>query len=145
MSRTRPVVADTGGLLRALARKPDGTPTWPEYEQVLKRASRVIVPAAILPEVDYFLRENRHAMRRFMAELFDPETSYEFEANDEADLARGLAIDLKFVDLGLGLVDATVAAVAERRRIHRILTIDRSAFTVIRVGERYQTQLEIVP
>ena len=51
-----PIVVDTGGLLRALARTAAGKPTFPEYENVLTSASIVIVPGLVLAEVDYFLR-----------------------------------------------------------------------------------------
>lgn len=145
MARAQPLVADTGGLLRALARRGDGAPAWPDHQRALISASRVIVPSAILPEIDYFLRDHRLAMRRFMAELFDAETSYQLEVNDAADLARAVTIDLRFAGLGLGLVDAVVATVAERRRVHRVLTIDHQAFGTVRVGERFRTALEIVP
>ncbi|MSP62353.1 MAG: PIN domain-containing protein [Myxococcales bacterium] len=141
----RPVVADTGGLLRALARRPDGAPAWPEYARALREASRVIVPSLVLAEVDYFLREHRPAMRTLIGELFDPETSYEFEPTTPADLARAMAIDEKFHSLELGLVDSLVATIAERRRVHRVLTIDRADFTALRVGERFQQRLEVVP
>lgn len=72
-----PIIADTGGLLRALARTAEDTPTFPEYENVLTSASLVIVPGLVLAEVDYFLRENRSAMRKLVAEIFDPRTRYE--------------------------------------------------------------------
>src|SRR5262245_60314792 len=39
-----PIVADTGGLLRALARTPAGRPSFPEYERILTSAAAVIVP-----------------------------------------------------------------------------------------------------
>ena len=58
-----PLVADTGGLLRALARRPDGRAAWPEYEGTLRDASVVIVPALILAEDDDFLRSERTAVR----------------------------------------------------------------------------------
>jgi predicted nucleic acid-binding protein len=141
----RPLVADTGGLLRALARRPDGKPAWPDYEVALLSASRVVVPALVLAEVDYFLRNERRAMHRLLAELFDPETSYEYEAVDAQDLLRALVFDRKFHDLELGLVDAVVATVAERRRIHRVLTTDRDDFEPLRVGERFSVRLEVVP
>jgi hypothetical protein len=75
-----PVVADTGGLLRALARTPDGQPSFPEYERILTSAAVVIVPGLVLAEVDYFLRTDRRAMRKLVAEIFDPATRYEYEA-----------------------------------------------------------------
>ena len=50
-----PVIADIGGLLRALARTPGGKPSFPEYAKILTSAAAVIVPGLILAEVDYFL------------------------------------------------------------------------------------------
>jgi predicted nucleic acid-binding protein len=140
-----PIVADTGGLLRALARTPDGAPTWREFRDALVKASAVIVPALILAEVDYFLRGERAAMRKLVAEIFDPATRYEFEPVLPVDIVRGLALDAKFHKLQLGLVDGTVLAVAERRRCLRVLTTDRVHFGVVRLGERYDTALELVP
>lgn len=141
----RPLVVDTGGLLRALASGPDGKPAWPDFERALRTASRVIVPGLVLAEVDYFLRTERRARHRLIHEVFDPETSYEYEPPDVYDILRARVLDAKFADLELGLVDATVAAVAERRRVHRILTIDRNDFGPLRIGERFTTPLQIVP
>lgn len=140
-----PLVADTGGLLRALERRPDGRLTWPDYAQALQEASAVLVPALVLAEVDYFLARNRAAMRRLVAEIFDPTRTYEFVPLTPADLVRGLAIDARFPELALGLVDGTVAAVAERRRTWRVLTSDRRDFSALRVGERWRRALVLVP
>ena len=126
----QPLVADTGGLVRALARRPDGAPAWPDHEEALRSASRVIVPAIILAEVDYFLRDQRPAMRQLIAELFDPETTYEYEPTEPTDVARAMELDVKFANLSLGLVDGVVAAVAERghprpwrtRKLHQAYT-----------------------
>jgi hypothetical protein len=139
------LVADAGGLLRALARRADGRPAWPEFTRALQAASVVVVPALVLAEADYFLRGERAAMRKLVAEILDSRTTYELEPVIAADLTRALAIDAKFPDLELGLVDATVAAVAERRRIYRVLTSDYRDFTTVRVGRRYDRSLEIVP
>lgn len=45
----------------------------------------------------------------------------------------------------MGLVDGTVAAVAERRKVYRVLTIDRRDFSSIRVGPRLSQPLELLP
>lgn len=84
-------------------------------------------------------------MRKLVAELFDPSTTYEFEAALPSDIVRALQIDAKFSELELGLVDGVVAAVAERRRVYRILTIDRRDFGVVRIGERYDRSLTLLP
>lgn len=139
------LVADTGGLLRALARKENGKPSWPDYAEALTTASAVIVPGAVLVEVDSFLRNERRAMRQLVAEIFDPTTTYEFEADQPADVVRALHIDTKFAQLAIGLTDGIVAAVAERRGVYRILTTDKRDFRPLRIGARYDQALTLVP
>jgi uncharacterized protein len=140
-----PLVADTGGLLRALARKPEGTAAFPEYEEALTSAAVVVVPGLVLAEVDYFLRRDRVAMRKLVAEIFDPRTRYEYELPLPSDIARALELDARFASLELGLVDGTVAAVAERRRVNRVLTMDRRDFAALRIGPRLNRALVLVP
>jgi len=140
-----PIIADTGGLLRGLASTKDGRPSFPEYEKVLTSSSLVIVPGLVLAEVDYFLRENRPAMRKLVAEIFDPATRYDYEFPLPSDIVRALELDARFAKLKLGLVDGTVVAVAERRRVYRVLTTDRHDFAAIRVGPRLTQPLELLP
>jgi predicted nucleic acid-binding protein len=105
----------------------------------------VVVPALVLAEVDYFLRKERAAMRRLIAEIFDPATRYEYELPIPSDVVRGLELDAEFKELDLGLVDGMVAAIAERRRIHRVLTTDRRDFAALRIGPRRSLALELLP
>lgn len=139
------VIADTGGLLRGLARTPEGKASFPDYQEILLSASAVIVPGLVLAEVDYFLRADRRVMRKLIAEIFDPATRYEYELPLPADIARALELDARFGELDLGLVDGTVAAIAERRRVYRVLTTDRRDFSAIRVGPRLNRALELLP
>ena len=140
-----PIVADTSGLLRALARTRNAEPSFPEYEAILTSASAVILPGLVLAEVDYFLRDNRSAMRKLVGEVFDPGTRYEYELPVPSDVVRALEIDAKFKNLNLGLVDGTVAAVAERRQVYRVLTTDRRDFGAIRIGPRFTRALDLLP
>jgi hypothetical protein len=48
-----PLIADTGGLLRAIAKRRNGRGMWPAFERALRAASRMAVPALVLVEVDY--------------------------------------------------------------------------------------------
>lgn len=105
----------------------------------------MIVPAMVLPEVDYFLRADRTAMRKLIVEILDPRTRYELEHARAIDLARAMEFDARFADLRLGLVDGVVAAVAERRRVFRILTTDRRDFYALRVGRHFDRALTTVP
>lgn len=142
---TPPIVADTGGLLRALAATDRGASSFPDYEKALLSARAVIVPGLVLAEVDYFLRGNRPAMRKLVAEIFDPGTRYEYEPPLPIDIARAIELDAKFKNLDLGLVDGTVASVAERRNVYRVLTTDRRHFAALRVGRAFNRAFELVP
>ncbi len=84
-------------------------------------------------------------MRRLVAEIFDPGTRYEYEPALPSDIVRALELDTRFKDLGLGLVDGTVAAIAERRRVYRVLTTDRRDLGAIRIGPRLSRALELLP
>ncbi len=79
------------------------------------------------------------------ASFFDPATRYEYELPLPSDVARALELDARFAELDLGLVDVPVAAIAERRRIYRVLTTDRRDFSAIRVGARLSRALELLP
>jgi predicted nucleic acid-binding protein len=140
-----PLIADTGGLLKALAATPSGAASFPEYEEALTSASAVIVPGLVLAEVDHFLHNDRGAMRRLVAQIFDPTTRYEYEPPLSADIARALELDAKFKELELGLVDGTVIAVAERRGVYRVLTTDRRDFSTVRAGPRLTRAFELLP
>jgi predicted nucleic acid-binding protein len=138
------IIAETGGLLRGLARTSRGKPSFPDYENILTSAAIVIVPALVLAEVDYFLRAHRSAMRKLVAEIFDPATRYDYEPPLPSDIVRALEIDARFKQLDLGLVDGTVAAVAERRRVYKVLTTDRRDLGAVRVGPRLSQALELL-
>lgn len=84
-------------------------------------------------------------MRKLIAEIFDPATRYEYELPLPSDLVRALELDAKFKELGLGLVDGTVAALAERRKVYRVLTTDQRDFSAIRIGPRLSQSLELLP
>lgn len=84
-------------------------------------------------------------MRKLVAEIFDPGTRYEYELPLPSDLVWALQLDAKFKDLNIGLVDGTVAALAERREVYRVLTTDRRDFSALRVGPRLARALELLP
>ncbi len=139
------LIADTGGLLRALARRPDGLPSFPDFTTELREAVRVVVPGLVLAEVDCFLRAERAAMRALVADVFDPASRYEFEPALPDDIARTLYLDARFAEPQLGLVDGCVAAVADRRKTFRVLTTDRRDFGALRVGPHLDRPLDLVP
>jgi predicted nucleic acid-binding protein len=134
MSTPSAILLDTGAWLLGLAGDEP-------YAEVMESAGELIVPGLTLAEVDYHLRRRRREMQRVLAALDDGK--YVYEPPTPEDLQRAAEIDQKFASIGLGLVDASVAALAERLGIHSILTID-SDFISVRVGPRWQTALELI-
>jgi predicted nucleic acid-binding protein len=128
-----PLILDTGGWLCALAGD-EG------YVDALVSARPAIVPGLVLAELDWHLRRQRAAMHRVLDEI--SKGAYAYEPTTPGDLNRAHEIDLKFKDLALGLVDATVAALAERLRVHRLLTTDRD-FAALRIGRDWARSLEL--
>ena len=106
------------------------------HEQVINVARKLreplILPISVLPEICYLLasRVNHAAMRQFLQQLTKSETI--LEAIDYADLKRVNEILQQYSDSRLDFVDATIVAIAERRNITRILSLDRRDYTMIR-------------
>lgn len=60
-----------------------------------------------------------------------------------ADLARCIELIEQYADSAIGLVDASLVAIAERLRIRRVLTLDRRHFLMFR--PRHCDAFEVVP
>lgn len=113
------------------------------FADTLAEARPAIVPGLVLAEIDWHLRRRRREMHRLMKDL--KAGAYVYEPPTRADLARAMEIDAKFASLGLGLVDASIAALSERLGIERVLTTD-SHFLAVRVGPGWRRRLEpVVP
>ena len=65
------------------------------------------------------------------------------EQLSSADLVRAAELVDVYADLGLGLVDASVVAIAERLNITTIATLDRRDFHVVR--PRHVDTFELIP
>ena len=128
------LILDTGGWLAALSGHQP-------HADALEDATTLLVPGLVLAEVDYFLRKQRSAMHRILNELADG--TYDYHPPTLEDLARARELDRKFASVDLGLVDASVAALAERTGVLRVLTVD-SDFAAVRVGKGYRQAIEIV-
>jgi uncharacterized protein len=116
------IVADTGAVLALL----DAGDT--HHAEILELYDRDpeawVLPWAILPEVDYLLATHvsARAEQLFLADL--AEGSFTVEWGDDEDLKAACRIAARYESLQLGLVDAAVIALAERRRADAIATFD---------------------
>jgi len=128
-----PLILDTGGWLYALAGDEP-------YASALRDARPAIVPGLVLAEVDWHLRKRREDMGRLLKEV--TQGAYAYEAVTLEDVERAAQVDKKFADLGLGIVDASIVAMAERLDLRRILTIDAD-FSAVRMGKRWRKAFEL--
>ena len=80
-------------------------------------------------------------MRFFLKQVVASDTI--LEPISSADLQRVTEILDQYVDSRLDFVDATIIAIAERRNITHILTLDRRDFTIVR--PKHCLYFEILP
>lgn len=92
----------------------------------------VVVPAALLSEVDYLLRHflGIDAELDFLRSL--EEGAFLLEPFTDEDLSRVCELVERYRDLDLGLADAAVVATAERLHTKTLLTVDERDFRAVR-------------
>lgn len=123
------IVADTSAVL-ALIDADDA-----HHEAVLdlwqQSPDAWVIPWAVLPEVDYLLRRhvNATAARLFLDDVCSG--AFVVEHSERTDLLRARDLDARHADLGLGVVDGVVAAIAERLHASAIATLDVRHFSVL--------------
>jgi predicted nucleic acid-binding protein len=90
------------------------------------------VPALVVTEVSYLLsdRIGAHAELAFARSIARGELIVEPVLDSEWD--RVVDLTEQYADLPLGVVDASVVALAERHRAESIATLDRRHFSVVR-------------
>ena len=125
------IVVDTGAMLALLD-------AGEEYHPVLKDLydedpDAWILPAAILPEVDYLVAAylGAKAQDAFLADLADGAFSVEWGRDEDLAVAR--RIHTRYRSLRLGLVDAVVIAMAERLKADAIATLDVRHFAAVSI------------
>ena len=126
------IVADTGAVVALI----DGGD---RHHRALRKAFEAdpdawILPWAILPEVDHIVASHlgQEVARAFRADLASG--AYAVEWGGAADLARAVELDSRYADLGLGLVDAVVMAMAERLGVEAIATLDLRDFAAVELA-----------
>ncbi|MEE8586663.1 MAG: PIN domain-containing protein [Acidobacteriota bacterium] len=120
------LIADTGGLY-ALYDADDAHHS-AVREVIEKEPGQIIVPVAILSELDYLLRRRLGVNAEL--DLLDSllQGAFALEPMTDEDLLRCRELIAQYRDLDLGIADAAVAATAERLGVKRILTLDERDF-----------------
>jgi hypothetical protein len=134
------LICDTGALIDYLVAS---APDHGRFRHAIDQARTRYVPALVLAEVDYFLRNERRAMQAFMQDL--ARGAFTYAPPTLSQLARAMEVDRRFADLGLGLVDASVVALAESLGIRRLATRDVRHFTAVRLHDGGSFELVVQP
>ncbi len=124
------LICDTGPLLAALdAADPDHE----RCARLLTEADEdLVVPTLVLAELDYWCgrRLPPEAWLIFLDDLLAG--VYRLESPTVSDLARCRELQTRYADLALGVVDASVVALAERLSESTIATLDQRHFRAVR-------------
>lgn len=112
------------------------------YDYVAGSSDVLIVPVTVLPEIDYLIVKHL-GVRVEIAMLRDMVAGeFRLESVSEADVARATDLVEQYAESGIGFVDASIVAVAERLNVTRILTSDQH-FRMIR--PRHCAYFDVVP
>ncbi|MEX2182820.1 MAG: PIN domain-containing protein [Chloroflexota bacterium] len=124
------LILDTGPLLAALDR---ADPEHAACARLLMEATEdLVVPELVLAELDYWCsrRLSAEAWPVFLDDVLAG--AYRIEAPTHADLRRCRELQATYTDLGLGVVDASIVALAERLGEPKVATLDRRHFAAVR-------------
>lgn len=124
------IIVDTGPLVAAADGDDDDHHACGELLE--RHAHELVVPAAVVIEACWLIARTLGAAAEaaLLASIADGEIRV--ENLTPADYRRASELVVTYGDLGLGMVDAAVVAVAERFDATRIATLDHRDFTVVR-------------
>ena len=135
------VLADTGVFVSAAD---TDEPRHEVCAELLRRhRGELVVAAPVVAETAWFIESRLGPSAE--ADFWRLVTSGELRVVDlgVADYQRCIALIDTYADLGLGLVDASIVAVAERLDITTVATLNRRDFTVVRPA--HTTAFELIP
>ncbi len=134
------LICDTGALLDYLVAS---SADHRAFRTAIDAARARYVPGLVLAELDYFLRAERAAMRRFVDDI--RRGAFIYAPPTDAQLSRALDVDAAYPNLDLGLVDATIVALAEELNLTRLATRDIRDFAAVRLMDGRAFDLVVIP
>jgi predicted nucleic acid-binding protein len=103
----------------------------------------VVIPATVAVEVDYLVRTRLHTAVHLAFLATIAKGSFLIEELRPGDYARISEICAKYSDADIGLVDASIIAIAERLNEPKVATLDHRHFRLIQ--PRHVAALELLP
>jgi uncharacterized protein len=124
------LIVDTGPLLAALdAADPDHDAC---AALITGAREDLVVPALVLAELDYWChrRLGAHVWIEFLDDVLAG--AYRVEPPTGPDLVRCRDLQSTYLDLGIGVTDASVIALVERFGERKVATLDHRHFGAVR-------------
>jgi predicted nucleic acid-binding protein len=134
------IICDTGALLDYLVAS---APDHRRFRVAIDGARARYIPGLVLAEVDYFLRDERPSMRALIADM--QRGAFLYAPPTEAQLWRAMEIDAAYSTLDLGIVDASIVALAEELGVTRLATSDVRDFAAVRLADGRAFELMVEP
>jgi predicted nucleic acid-binding protein len=134
------LICDTGALVDYLVA---AAPDHHAFRAAIDAARTRYIPGLVLAELDYFLRNHRRAMGSLIDDI--RRGAFVYAPPTDAQLSRAMAIDATYANLSLGLVDATIVALAEELDLPRLATRDIRDFSAVRLGDGRAFDLVVIP
>jgi uncharacterized protein len=135
------ILVDTG-ILYAMA---DIDDAWHDSTKTFLQSTQdiLLMPITVLPEICYLLNTHlgQQSERKLITSIIHGELRIEGLTNE--DFRRSFQLLETYADINIGFVDASMVAIAERLKLHRILTTDRKHFSAIR--PRHCHAFELLP
>lgn len=125
------IIVDTGAMVALLDASEHYHPVFKDLFD--SHTAGWILPAAILPEVDYLVTAHLgpKAEDAFLADLAEGAFTVEWGRDDDLEVAHKIC--RRYHALRLGLVDAMVMAAAERLKAEAIATLDLRHFAAVSI------------
>jgi uncharacterized protein len=123
------ILLDTSGLLAAL----DASQRHHRAaaESLAGARPPLLLSPFVLAELDYLIASRvGPAARASLLEEVE-RGAYLLEPMTGADVARAHAVIERHADLGISLADASIVVLAERHRVHDVLTLDERHFRIL--------------
>ncbi len=135
------LVVDSGVLIAALVPSDDDHTS---CSQLLDQATeRLVVPAPVLPELDYFCTVSKHPHQFDFVLRNAQKGALEIAELTEPGYARVRELFLAYVHLGVGFVDCAVLAIVERLKETKLATLDHRHFSAMKPA--HVEALELLP
>lgn len=123
------MICDTSGLIAAL---------WgdqPESERcarILSTASLAVVPPLVLAELDRIVTTHASPVAAAAVSRHLAASGFELPSLTWSDVEAALDVCATYIDLSIGLTDASLVVLARRYGTDEILTLDKSRFRAMR-------------